>query len=701
MEPADSPPWADEDHEVHEVGVARQVVVSSGRAQVVTVGSSPAPVRREEAKQADDEEYDKAVRTANWARKHAKLAANIPKSSSHRFEFEPSTPPESPRRESDSANLGNSGNLGDSGNSHQGHRRAPDDSAILGNFIPLSTSMRERSPSPRREKGVYLQLSLTDSQVDKLTAALSSQDDDESMENNPARSLRARSPAKMPQDVATHPRPQRSRSPAKKALPVKTPESQRTVQGLRGDIATSASSSKRQETRFDWNAPAAHGSPTRSAGRGIRSPPAPIDTDRARAYAKLAADRAGRQPAIVVHRPLERDPSPVRQPHRFALADDSSSHYSQDSAGERYPSCVSPLRIQKENEAKNVSILQEYTEQKNSVRGSDKDSTESAQYGTLGEGSSGGQRASYTPLAPLMKEAPTVRKASKTLIGEGGWLENTSKREPATTSPNRAGGFLGNLIEASHDNRAQRKSRESDESRPTSRQLAISLSPREQSLLYCELEFALTSALNEYITTQFNNGRLEADKLKKVADDWQRKGRPKVVGFRYDLETQLDLVRMHVNDFMFYSRAATTTAILGIIDTAKANARVLRIRTFCQPDTVIAKQLLDSQSLFNILGCRDEQQIKLAEIIGFFKAAIQRDRMHAREEQQQHHEQQQQQPHQQHQQGAAAPSAVTSPLRNGRSPGQAGDDRWGTAAAAGQLRRSKSHAVCKMDPADI
>lgn len=50
----------------------------------------------------------------------------------------------------------------------------PDDSALRGNFIPLSTSLRKRSPSPRREQephGVYLQLSLTDSQMDRLTAA--------------------------------------------------------------------------------------------------------------------------------------------------------------------------------------------------------------------------------------------------------------------------------------------------------------------------------------------------------------------------------------------------------------------------------------------------------------------------------------------------------------------------------------------------
>lgn len=45
----------------------------------------------------------------------------------------------------------------------------------------------------------------------------------------------------------------------------------------------------------------------------------------------------------------------------------------------------------------------------------------------------------------------------------------------------------------------------------------------------------------------------------------------------------------------------------------------MRIRTFCQPDTVIAKQLLDAQSLFNLIGCYEQQQIQLAEVIQFFK----------------------------------------------------------------------------------
>lgn len=159
------------------------------------------------------------------------------------------------------------------------------------------------------------------------------------------------------------------------------------------------------------------------------------------------------------------------------------------------------------------------------------------------------------------------------------------------------------------------------------RQLVISLDPREQSLLYCELDFILASALNSYITCQFNAGRLDADKLKRISDGWQHRGRPKVVGFRYDLETQLDLVRMHVGEFRFYSRHVTEAAIYGIIDMMRVNARSMRIRTYCQPDTVISKQILDTQALMNIIGCSEDEHVALASVTQFYKDALAREKV--------------------------------------------------------------------------
>jgi hypothetical protein len=160
--------------------------------------------------------------------------------------------------------------------------------------------------------------------------------------------------------------------------------------------------------------------------------------------------------------------------------------------------------------------------------------------------------------------------------------------------------------------------------------VAISLDPREQSLLYCELEFYLSCAIHGYVTVQLNQGRLNPDKLKKIADDWAHKGRPKVIGFRYDLETQIELLRLHIGEFQFHGRRQGNSAqISGLLHALKVNARAMRIRTFCQPDSVIAKQLVDAQSLFNLLGVPDIQQLALQHVAQFFKVIVEREQQKA------------------------------------------------------------------------
>lgn len=223
------------------------------------------------------------------------------------------------------------------------------------------------------------------------------------------------------------------------------------------------------------------------------------------------------------------------------------------------------------------------------------------------------------------------------MVGRHGWLERTNSPDKqaeleknAAQQQKKKKGFLNNLKQLAKDitsditaSASRNKFREKDSHVA---RLTVSLDPREQSLLYCELEFLLTTALESYINSQFSAGRLDADKYKKIVDGWQQRGRPKVVGFRYDLETQLNLVLLHIGDFRFYGkRAGLIAAVNGVLDMMRVDSRVIRIRTFCQPDTVVAKQLLDAQSLFNLIGCCEKQQIQLAEVIQFFKVILERE----------------------------------------------------------------------------
>lgn len=155
--------------------------------------------------------------------------------------------------------------------------------------------------------------------------------------------------------------------------------------------------------------------------------------------------------------------------------------------------------------------------------------------------------------------------------------------------------------------------------------------------MYCELEYHLTSALNSYISRELEKGRLAPVNFKKITDAWYQQGRPRVVGFRFDLETQIDLVALHVDDFTFCGRRqCSPVEIAGLLHAMKANARAMRVRTFCQPDSVIAKQLSDSQSLFGMVGAADEACRALGEIVHFFKVIVEREHRALQQRQREH-----------------------------------------------------------------
>ncbi|PNY23172.1 Uncharacterized protein TCAP_06889 [Tolypocladium capitatum] len=240
----------------------------------------------------------------------------------------------------------------------------------------------------------------------------------------------------------------------------------------------------------------------------------------------------------------------------------------------------------------------------------------------------------FSPLALYFRgnDFPSIKKGEKTMIGHNGWLERTGKAsEKVKKTPQKKAGILESIKKIAKDMTAEfsnpnRRSQSAAKEAGVAH-VPISLNAREQSLLYCELEFHLTSALNEFITAELDKGHLVPDNLKKISDWWNGQGRPKVVGFRYDLETQLELVGLHVNDFNFYGRRQSNPIeIAGLLDGMKTNARQIRVRTFCQPDPVMAKQLVDAQSLFNMINSSNAQQAALAEIAQFFKVIVERER---------------------------------------------------------------------------
>ncbi|OAR05901.1 hypothetical protein LLEC1_06658 [Akanthomyces lecanii] len=246
----------------------------------------------------------------------------------------------------------------------------------------------------------------------------------------------------------------------------------------------------------------------------------------------------------------------------------------------------------------------------------------------------------FSPL-PLYfrgQDFPTVKQGGKTLIGNNGWLENTGQDGDDKT-PQKRTGIFDSIKKIARDMTELHHARRLPHAKASGAQLLISLDAREQSLLYCELEYHLTCALNSYISRELEKGRLVPINFKKITDAWYQQGRPRVVGFRFDLETQVDLVALHVNEFTFCGRRQCSPVEIGsLLHTIKINARAMRIRTFCQPDSVIAKQLADSQSLFDMIGVAGDASRALSEIVRFFKVIVEREHkvMQQRQKEQKH-----------------------------------------------------------------
>ncbi|KAK8107979.1 uncharacterized protein PG998_009992 [Apiospora kogelbergensis] len=434
--------------------------------------------------------------------------------------------------------------------------------------------------------------------------------------------------------------------------------------------------------------------------------PVPLNLADARRYGEVVSHRKNIE---VVHNPVPATPA-IQGNHGTTVVDNnnnfdgSSSVYTSDPPTTSTPA-ISPLRIKKRTTelGRKLNVLKAYNDYKESTTPNpesallktpfrsksatvndmkqkgpeilDNDSTmpNTADTPSSPRNSHQGKRSGipksattndlnrdaqpepFTPLTPWLL-ASSVH-ITKNLFGEHGWLKDTSAPEAKQESQKNSGFLVAEKADFKNtSNRPRSKIIGSSASGPSSprrhgsggpKRLAISLDPREQSLLYCELEYSLSNTLDLYIKTQLNGGRLDPAKLKKVSDGWAAKGRPRVIGFRYDLETQVELVRLHLYQFRFYhsynsshqpqhresllggaggGSEESTTAIDAVLYAVKCNARVMRVRSLCQPDSVIAKHVLDAQALLGLLGAAEGMHRSLAEVSQFFKVVVERER---------------------------------------------------------------------------
>jgi len=130
-----------------------------------------------------------------------------------------------------------------------------------------------------------------------------------------------------------------------------------------------------------------------------------------------------------------------------------------------------------------------------------------------------------------------------------------------------------------------------------------------------EVELMLVHTSNSFLMSQFTQGRMAIDSIKKTVDTWKAKGRPTVLEFMYDQATQRDLIAVNQHNLRFYGeRAGDNVRISATLYSWKQVASFMAIRTFCDADSIILKLLFDIEQILELLGAKEPILLRLQQI---------------------------------------------------------------------------------------
>lgn len=489
---------------------------------------------------------------------------------------------------------------------------------IRGNFIPVSGPLAHTCPSPQRQHqrtdpAGSRQLDQANSQMERLASAY--------VPPSPSQVIQRTDQCSLSRSLPGHCSPQaphrRARqSNATETIPIALSPEEADATMATHNTCTRYDSCQRGRHAHNASTTSSQvhlsrsrsGSPAKRARSPDRIPPVPqlpagasinladrrnnqrptmIDIDTARQYDSVSKRavviqsqvRSQQQPRrLASPAPLRRHPNNTGDMAAYSEDEDTAEYYSEEEFGQQaHPSYISPLRIQKP--------MQSYNRRSPSAVTRSRGLQKTATTGDLPKQELLQTPRNYSPLSEYLTNLSQRQPVRKELVGKNGWLERPNDKKDTTQDEsqkkNKKRSFIDNLKKLAKDVTSSAKditsSIKAREKGARVSRLTVSLDPREQSLLYCELEFLLTTALDSYINSQLNAGRLDISKYKRIVDAWQQRGRPKVVGFRYDLETQVELVLVHSEAFRFYGkRAGSLAAVNGVLDMMRVDARAMR-----------------------------------------------------------------------------------------------------------------------------
>lgn len=230
-----------------------------------------------------------------------------------------------------------------------------------------------------------------------------------------------------------------------------------------------------------------------------------------------------------------------------------------------------------------------------------------------------------TPSPPKKSRSPM-----KIMFGEHGWLgrspdelqgekhsfnKSSAGRKEKSSVMGKLRSKIEELAEKADLSPTSRGPRSREEKARKISVLSVSLGPPEQARIYMEVELMLVHTGNNFLMSQFTQGRMAIDSIKKTVDTWKAKGRPTVLEFMYDQATQRDLIAVNQHNLRFHGeRAGDSVRISATLYSWKQVASFMAIRTFCDADTIILKLLFDIEQILELLGAKEPILLRLQQI---------------------------------------------------------------------------------------
>ena len=108
---------------------------------------------------------------------------------------------------------------------------------------------------------------------------------------------------------------------------------------------------------------------------------------------------------------------------------------------------------------------------------------------------------------------------------------------------------------------------------------------------------------NKFLKNELKAGRVSLEATVKLTNGWKARNRAQVVEFQFDQLTQCEFISWHMDEFRFYGPCAEDPiALQAMFKAWKTLAKEMSVRTHCNPDSMLKKQMTDIYKILELLG---------------------------------------------------------------------------------------------------